>query len=122
MTSRRTSAALAWLFTIAPAFAFAQEAPSVKVMLGLSPVLKGVEYEIPSEPSAISACKIETVYNAQKKAIGYALRDGRASCSDGSSTPTPRGEWISGVITRKASRFIAKVIRTVTEAPMNAVG
>src|SRR5436305_2442069 len=77
MTPLRTSAALAWLLMIAPAPAGAQEAPTVKVMLGLSPVLKGVEYEIPTDPAAIDACKIETVYNAQKKAIGYALRDGQ---------------------------------------------
>jgi thiol-disulfide isomerase/thioredoxin len=36
-----------------------------------------VEYDTPTDPAAVDACKIETVYNAEKKAIGYALRDGQ---------------------------------------------
>ncbi len=43
----------------------------------LQPILKGVEYETPADDAAVAACKIETVYNTQKKAIGYALRDGQ---------------------------------------------
>ena len=122
MTSRRTLAALAWLFTIAPAFAGAQEAPTVKVMLGLSPVLKGVEYEIPSEPAAISACKIETVYNARRRPSATPYVTDRGSCSAGSSTPTRRAGWTSGAIIRMALRSIGKAIRTATAVPTSAAG
>ena len=38
---------------------------------------EGVEYETPAEAAAIDACKVETVYNAQKRPIGVALRDGQ---------------------------------------------
>jgi thiol-disulfide isomerase/thioredoxin len=39
------------------------------------PTQPGVEYDTPTDPAAIDACKVETVYNAQKRPIGYALRD-----------------------------------------------
>ena len=57
--------------------AVAQGGPSPKDLLKLQPILKGVDYETPADDSAVASCKIETVYNAQKKAIGYALRDGQ---------------------------------------------
>jgi thiol-disulfide isomerase/thioredoxin len=63
---------------MAPAFAGAQAMPSVKDLLGLLPIQKkGVEYETPTDAAAIDACKVEWVYNAQKKTIGVALRDGQ---------------------------------------------
>src|SRR5258708_3122996 len=75
--SLRTSVAALLLFAIAPAFVSAQSATTVRDLLELRPILKGVEYEIPTDASAIDACKTETVYNAQKKAIGVVLRDGQ---------------------------------------------
>ena len=46
-------------------------------MLQFQPIMKGVDYDIPADQAAVDACKTETVYNAQKKAIGVALRDGQ---------------------------------------------
>src|SRR5436305_212774 len=76
MRSLRTSAAAACLVALAAGRAGAQ-GPSVKSLLELQPILKGVEYESPADAAAADACKIETVQNAQKKPIGVALRDGQ---------------------------------------------
>ncbi|MFO0908425.1 MAG: thioredoxin-like domain-containing protein [Isosphaeraceae bacterium] len=54
-----------------------QSGPTPKNLLELQPILKGVEYESPADPAAVEACKTETVYNAQKRAVGVALRDGQ---------------------------------------------
>jgi hypothetical protein len=77
MRSLRTSAAVAWLVAVAPGVAGAQDATAVKKLLALQPIMKGVEYEIPTDEAAVNACKVETVHNAAKKPIGYALRDGQ---------------------------------------------
>ncbi len=77
MKSLRISVAAACFLAVAPGIAAAQGGYSVKELLKVPSTLKGVEYETPSDPAAIAACKIETVYNAQKKPIGYALRDGQ---------------------------------------------
>ena len=77
MRSLRISIAAACLVVTAPLVAHAQNSPSVKNLLDLQPILKGVEYESPADAAAAEACKIETVSNPQKKAIGYALRDGQ---------------------------------------------
>ena len=78
MRSLGTSLAVASLLGIVPAVAGAQNTYGVKDLLGLPPTLKkGVEYEVPTEPAAVNACKVETVNNAQKRAIGWALRDGQ---------------------------------------------
>src|SRR3954454_18664176 len=77
MRSLRTSLAAACLFALAPAAASAQSATAVSKMLQFQPILKGVEYDIPADQAAVDACKTETVYNAQKKPIGVALRDGQ---------------------------------------------
>jgi thiol-disulfide isomerase/thioredoxin len=70
--------ALAWLVGTAPGFAGAQSLPGVKDLLALAPSQKkGVEFETPAEAAAIDACKVETVYNAQKRPIGVVLRDGQ---------------------------------------------
>jgi thiol-disulfide isomerase/thioredoxin len=89
----RTTLALACLGAMAPALANAQAGHTAKELLGLSPILKkGVEYETPGDPAAIAACKVETVANAQKRAIGYALRDAQGKLlrkfidSDGDGT------------------------------------
>ena len=77
MRAWQTSAAAACLLAIAPGVARAQAAPTARDLLKLQPILSGVDYEVPTEASVIDACKIETVYNAQKKPIGVALRDGQ---------------------------------------------
>jgi thiol-disulfide isomerase/thioredoxin len=46
-------------------------------LLELRPVLQGVEYDTPADQAAINACKVESVMNDQKRAVGYALRDGQ---------------------------------------------
>ena len=76
MTSLRGILAAAWLVAIAPAVVEAQNTPTTKSLLELQPILKGVDYEVPADASAVDACKIETVFHA-KKAIGFALRDGQ---------------------------------------------
>lgn len=77
MRSYRTWAFAAGLVALTPGVAGAQSGTTAKDLLALQPIIKGVEYETPGDAAAIDACKIETVYNGQKKAIGYALRDGQ---------------------------------------------
>lgn len=79
MRSLWTAAVATWLITVASAIAVAEGAkdPAVAKMLQFQPIMKGVEYDVPADPAAIDACKTETVFNAQKKAIGVALRDGQ---------------------------------------------
>ena len=77
MRSWQTSVAAACLLAITPGIARAQGGTTVKELLELKPTMNGVDYEIPTDATAIAACKIETVRNAQKKAIGVALRDGQ---------------------------------------------
>ncbi len=55
----------------------AAETPSAKDLLGLSPILPGVEYDVPQDDAAKNACKVENVVNDQQRSIGYALRDGQ---------------------------------------------
>lgn len=74
MRSLKRSVVAGWLCAFMPAVAAAQNTPTVKFMLELQPIMKGVEYEIPSD-AAVDACKIEPVYNLDKKPIGWALRD-----------------------------------------------
>ncbi len=78
MRSLRVSVAAACLLAVVPALASAAESASpVTTLLGFQPTMNGVEYDIPADQAAIDACKVETVYNASKKAIGVALRDGQ---------------------------------------------
>jgi thiol-disulfide isomerase/thioredoxin len=77
MRAWQTSMAAACLLAIAPGVARAQGTPTARDLLKLQPILNGVDYEVPTEATVIDACKIETVYNAQKKPIGVALRDGQ---------------------------------------------
>jgi thiol-disulfide isomerase/thioredoxin len=46
-------------------------------LLKFRPTLPGVEYDIPPDAAAVAACRLENVLNAQKRPIGYALRDGQ---------------------------------------------
>ena len=76
MRSPLRTLALASLLVMAPALTRAQNSP--RDLLVIAPSLKkGVEYDTPTDAAAISACKVETVQGAQKRAIGYALRDGQ---------------------------------------------
>jgi thiol-disulfide isomerase/thioredoxin len=69
MRALRTTLAAAWFLALA---ALAAEAEvTVKMLLEFRPSLKGVEYERPTDPAAIAACKAETVPG------GYQLRDGQ---------------------------------------------
>jgi thiol-disulfide isomerase/thioredoxin len=78
MRSLSATWAVATLLGIVPVVAGAQSSYSPKDLLGLAPILKkGVEYDIPTDPAAINACKMEFVVNAQKQKIGYTLRDGQ---------------------------------------------
>jgi thiol-disulfide isomerase/thioredoxin len=49
--------------------------PAPSALLELRPKLQGVEYDTPLDQASISACKVETVLNEQKRSVGYALRD-----------------------------------------------
>jgi thiol-disulfide isomerase/thioredoxin len=65
------------LMALAPAAGIAQSkgyAPGD--LLQLRPMLPGVEYDTPTDPTAIKACRVETVAVGDRK-IGYALRDGQ---------------------------------------------
>ncbi len=76
MRSPWRTLASASLLIMAPAVAEAQNTP--RKLLEIAPALKkGVDFDTPADPAAINACKVETVFSAPKKAIGYALRDGQ---------------------------------------------
>jgi peroxiredoxin len=61
----------------APVFgqANAKNAHPPSELLRFRPMPLGVEYDTPADADAIAACKVETVFNEQKRSIGYALRD-----------------------------------------------
>jgi thiol-disulfide isomerase/thioredoxin len=71
MRALRTSLALAGLLGLAPSLAFGQ----VKKLLEFQPVVQRatVDYDRPSDPAAIEACKSEVT----TKPPGYVLRDGQ---------------------------------------------
>jgi hypothetical protein len=75
MRALRTTWAAAWVLGMAPALASAQYTPAD--LLKFHPSQPGVEYDSPANQAEIDACKVENVLNAQKKVIGYALRDGQ---------------------------------------------
>jgi thiol-disulfide isomerase/thioredoxin len=55
----------------------AKDAPTPSALLELRPVLSGVDYDTPVDQAVINACKVESVVDAQKHSVGYALRDGQ---------------------------------------------
>jgi thiol-disulfide isomerase/thioredoxin len=62
--------------------AMAQQAakglPAPSKLLEFQPkFLQSFEYDTPSDPAAINACKVESVFNDQNRSIGYTLRDGQ---------------------------------------------
>ena len=77
MRGLRTTLAAAWFAGLAPAMAMAAPPPTVEQLLTYRPTQKGVEFEVPTEPAAIAACKVEPVPNAKGEPIGWALRDGQ---------------------------------------------
>src|SRR5262245_8273985 len=48
-----------------------------KDLLKFRPTQPGVDYETPTDVAALDACKVELVTDAQKRTVGYALRDGQ---------------------------------------------
>ena len=69
MRAFRTTLAAAWLLALS---ALAAEAEvTAKQLMGFRPSLKGVDYELPTDPAGIAACKAETVPG------GFQLRDGQ---------------------------------------------
>ncbi|MGD0045346.1 MAG: thiol-disulfide isomerase, partial [Isosphaeraceae bacterium] len=46
-------------------------------LLKFRPTQTGVDYDTPTDAAAIEACKVELVTDAQKRTVGYALRDGQ---------------------------------------------
>lgn len=62
---------------MAPGGAGAQPATPEYLLEAFQPNIKGFDYDNPTDPAAIKACKLETVYDANKKPIGYTLRDGQ---------------------------------------------
>ena len=69
MRALRTTLAAAWFLALS---ALAAEAEvTVKQLMGFRPSFKGVDYELPTDPAAIAACKAETVPG------GFQLRDGQ---------------------------------------------
>lgn len=48
-----------------------------KDLLKFRPTRSGVDYDNPVDQAAVDACKVEIVTDAQKRTVGYALRDGQ---------------------------------------------
>src|SRR4051812_23895010 len=77
MRALRTTLAAAWFLGLVPAITLAGALPTAEQLLAYRPTQKGVDYEVPTDPAAIAACKVESVSNAKGVAIGYVLRDGQ---------------------------------------------
>ncbi len=69
MRAFRTTWAAAWFLALAASMATAEV--TVNQLMKFRPSLKGVEYELPTEPAGIAACKAETIPG------GFQLRDGQ---------------------------------------------
>ncbi len=76
MRSLRFSAAVFGLMVVAAPGSMAAEY-SPKDLLKFRPTQLGVDYDTPTESAALDVCKVELVTDAQKRTIGYALRDGQ---------------------------------------------
>ena len=80
MRSPRYFVTVFWLLGMIPA-AMAQSAPKASAARvccpKLQPIMPGVECDTPTDPAAIAACKVESVLDAEKHNVGYALRDGQ---------------------------------------------
>ncbi len=76
MRSLRYSVAVFGLMAVAAPWSMAAEY-SPKDLLKFRPTQTGVDYDTPADAAAIEACKVELVTDAQKRTVGYALRDGQ---------------------------------------------
>jgi hypothetical protein len=69
------------LSNLIPQPAFAQAAKAKKSaatqILEFRPTQSGVDYDTPTDPAAIEACKVETSSDPKRKSYTYALRDGQ---------------------------------------------
>ena len=86
MRSLRYSVTVLVLVGSMPLLAMAQAAPkdlpvSERPARAYGRCLPGVEYDTPADQAAIDACKVESVVNAQKHNVGYALRDGQGKAA-----------------------------------------
>src|SRR5271165_6233349 len=76
MRSLRYSVAVFGLMAVAAPWSMAADY-SPKDLLKFRPTQTGVDYDTPTDAAAIEACKVELVTDAQKRTVGYALRDGQ---------------------------------------------
>jgi thiol-disulfide isomerase/thioredoxin len=74
----RHALAAAGLLGLFPAIAPAQSSPAA-LLKNFKPTQSdaAVEYDTPTDPAAVEACKVETVKSPDGKSIGYAVRDGQ---------------------------------------------
>lgn len=76
---RCSVAVVCWLgaMALAPMAVLAQsKGYTPSDLLAYKPALTGVDYDTPTDPKAIDACKVEVV-SVENHSIGYALRDGQ---------------------------------------------
>ena len=76
MRALRTTLAAAWFAGLAPAMTWAADI-TVDQLLRFQPITKGVDFEIPADPAAVAACKVEVIPNGKGGTLGWALRDGQ---------------------------------------------
>ncbi len=76
MRGPRYLVAVFWLMGVVAASGMAAEY-SPKDLLKFRPTQTGVNFDTPADAAAIDACKVELVTDAQKRTIGFALRDGQ---------------------------------------------
>lgn len=77
MRSLRTLTVAAGLLGMSPLLALGQSKTTPDALLNFKPSLKGVDYEVVTDPAAINACKVEAVKDANNQQVGFALRDGQ---------------------------------------------
>ena len=91
-------------------------------MLQFQPIIKRRRLRRPRRPGGGDACKTETVYNAKKKAIGVALRDGQGKLlrrfidADGNGKMDQWGYYQDGFEVYRESDL------TTTRAPTRSAG
>ena len=115
MRALRTTLAAAWFLSLAPLMATAADV-TAKQLMGFRPSLKGVEYELPTDPAAIAACKAETI----PADFSSGMDRGRSSVGSSIATATPSST--SGATTRTASRSIESSTITATRASTRSDG
>ncbi len=76
MRSLRYSVAVFGMLAVTAPWSMAAEY-SPKDLLKFRPTQTGVDYDTPADAAAMEACKVELVTDAQKRTVGYALRDGQ---------------------------------------------